>query len=140
AEMGGGGHPFRKPSMMETFSAVLREPAAFGDDIPRGVTVVLQRLLAKDAEDRYASIADVRADLARLAGPSGVAGEQTVATGSRVAWSRPALGALAILVVGTVAYLLARSGALRPPSRAPETAAGPGAIRSIAGLPLAHSP
>jgi len=136
AEMVGGRHPFRKPSMMETFSAVLREPAALGDDIPRGAIVVLRRLLAKDAEDRYASIADVRADLARLAGPSGVAGEQTVATRSRVAWSRPALGALAILVVGTLAYLLARSDALRPTSRAPETAVASGSIRSIAVLPL----
>jgi TolB-like protein len=136
AEMAGGRHPFRKPSTMETFSAELREPAALGDDIPRGVIVVLQRLLAKDAEDRYASIADVRADLARLAAPSAEAGEQTVATGSRVAWSRPALGALAILVVGTVAYLLARSDALRPTSRAPETAVASGAIRSIAVLPL----
>ena len=34
AEMTSGRHPFRQPSTMETFSAVLREPPALGGDIP----------------------------------------------------------------------------------------------------------
>src|SRR5215470_13101171 len=75
AEMISGRHPFRKPSMMETLSAVLRDSPDFGGEIPQGVTVqglviMARRMLAKDAADRYASIADMRADLARLAASS----------------------------------------------------------------------
>ena len=52
-------------------------------------------------------------------------------------WRRPApaLGAVVILI-GLVVYLVARSGALQPASRAPEAAIDPHAIRSIAILPL----
>lgn len=71
AEMVSGRHPFRKPSMVETLSAVLRDAPDFGSNIEQSVTVrglvgMVQRMLAKDATERYASIADVRADLARL--------------------------------------------------------------------------
>jgi len=63
AEMAGGRHPFRKQSMIETFSAVLRDPPDLNSDMPACVTVLLQRLLAKSAEDRYWSAAEVRASL-----------------------------------------------------------------------------
>ena len=59
--MAGARHPFRKQSTVETFSAVLRDPPDLNNDIPQGMTVLLQRLLAKSAEDRYGSAADVRA-------------------------------------------------------------------------------
>lgn len=79
AEMISGRHPFRKPSMAETLSAVLRDSPDFGDDIRQGVTgqgliVMDRRMLAKDATERYASIAEMRADLARLAASSQSAG------------------------------------------------------------------
>lgn len=135
AEMTSGRHPFRKPSTMETFSAVLREPPELAGDIPRGVMVLLRRLLAKDAEDRYASSADVRADLAGLAASSEGLAAQKPGGGATAAWKWRALGALAILVlVGS--YVLVRSGVLRPTSRAPVAAIAPGAIGSIAVLPL----
>jgi eukaryotic-like serine/threonine-protein kinase len=63
AEMAGARHPFRKQSTLETFSAVLRDPPDLNSDMPAGVTVLLQRLLAKSAEDRYGSAAEVRASL-----------------------------------------------------------------------------
>jgi eukaryotic-like serine/threonine-protein kinase len=63
AEMAGARHPFRKQSTVETFSAVLRDPPHLNSDMPAGVTVLLQRLLAKSAEDRYGSAAEVRASL-----------------------------------------------------------------------------
>jgi serine/threonine protein kinase len=63
AEMAGARHPFRKQSTVETFSAVLRDPPDLNSDIPAGVTVLLQRLLAKSAEDRYGSAVEVRASL-----------------------------------------------------------------------------
>jgi len=75
AEMISGRHPFRKPSMVETLSAVLRDSPDFGGEIPQGVTVqglivMARRMLAKDAAERYASITEMRADLARLAASS----------------------------------------------------------------------
>jgi serine/threonine protein kinase len=75
AEMISGRNPFRRPSMMETLSAVLRDSPDFGGDIQQGVTVqglvvMARRMLAKDAAQRYASIAEMRADLARLAASS----------------------------------------------------------------------
>jgi serine/threonine protein kinase/tetratricopeptide (TPR) repeat protein len=75
AEMISGRNPFRKPSMAETLSAVLRDSPDFGGEIPggttvRGLVVMARRMLAKDVAERYASIADLRADLARLAASS----------------------------------------------------------------------
>jgi eukaryotic-like serine/threonine-protein kinase len=78
AEMISGRHPFRKPSMAETLSGVLRDSPDFGGEIQQGVTVqglivMARRMLAKDAAERYPSIAEMRADLARLAASSQVA-------------------------------------------------------------------
>jgi serine/threonine protein kinase len=75
AEMMSGRHPFRKPSMAETLSAVLRDSPDFGgetqqDSTARGLLVMVRRMLAKGPEERYASIADMRADLATLAASS----------------------------------------------------------------------
>ncbi len=135
AEMTSGQHPFHKPSTMETFSAVLSDPPSLGGDIPQGLMVVLRRLLAKNVDDRYASIADVRADLAGLASSSQTVVGQKAGAGATATWRRPAVGALVVLV-GLAAYLLARSGGWLPTSRAPEAAVAPGVIRSIAVLPL----
>jgi serine/threonine protein kinase/tetratricopeptide (TPR) repeat protein len=132
AEMTGGRHPFRQPSTMETFSAVLREPPALSSDIPQEVTVLLRRLLAKDVEGRHTSIADVRADLAGVVASSAITGETSNTT---AAWRRPPAIALAVFLVMAV-FLFARSGVLRPGSRVPAVALAPGLIRSIAVLPL----
>jgi eukaryotic-like serine/threonine-protein kinase len=75
AEMVSGRNPFRKPSMAETLSAVLHDSPDFGGEIQgdttvRGLVVMARRMLAKDAAERYASIADLHADLARLAASS----------------------------------------------------------------------
>ena len=75
AEMISGRHPFRKRSTAETLSAVLRDSPDFGGDIQqdstiRGLVVMGRRMLAKDPAERYASVADVRADLALLAASS----------------------------------------------------------------------
>ena len=131
AEMTSGKHPFRKSSTMEMFSAVLAEPPALGGDIPPQLTVVLRRLLAKDVESRYKSIAEARADVMALASSS----QQFVGRGTRgtrARWRRPALAALSILVVGLAPVVLGRLGILRS---APSLIA-PGVIRSIAVLPL----
>ena len=131
AEMTSGKHPFRKSSTMETFSAVLAEPPALGGDIPPQLTALLRRLLAKDVESRYKSIAEVRADVMALAASSQqFVGQGT--RGTRARWRRPVLAALSILAVGLAPVVLGRLGILRP---APSVIA-PGVIRSIAVLPL----
>jgi tetratricopeptide (TPR) repeat protein len=75
AEMISGRSPFRKSSLAETLSAVLRDSPDFGGEIQggtmvRGLVVMARRMLAKEIAERYASIADLRADLARLAASS----------------------------------------------------------------------
>ena len=74
AEMIGGRHPFRRPSMAETLSAVLRESPELGEEIPQNVMPLVRRLLAKNPEERYASAADVRADLGAAGVPRGSRG------------------------------------------------------------------
>src|SRR5262249_28394325 len=101
-EMLTGRHPFRQRSTMETFSAVLREPPAFGSDVPPRLLPALQRLLAKDAADRYPSMADARADLARLAAapePVGVV-ERGPRQQQRPLWKRPAFAIGLVAVIG----------------------------------------
>jgi TolB-like protein/Flp pilus assembly protein TadD len=131
AEIMTGRHPFRQPSTMETFSAVLREPPALGPDVPPRIARVLNRLLAKDAGDRYASIADVRPDLAALA--AGPVEASASKAGGATALRKPlAAGALVIVVVaaGAIGFVRSRVPRSTPPAPAP------GVIRSIAVLPL----
>ncbi len=135
AEMAGARHPFRKQSTVETLSAVLRDPPDLNNDIPQGMTVLLQRLLAKSAEDRYGSAADVRASLSGLAASSGAAFPDKVSTGASAAWRWPAVAGLAVFF-GLVVYLVTHFGLLHTGPRGPEAAISPHAIRSIAVLPL----
>jgi TolB-like protein len=135
AEMAGARHPFRKRSTVETFSAVLRDPPDLNNDIPQGVTVLLQRLLAKSPEDRHGSAADVRASLSGLAASSGAALPDKVSTGASPVWRWPAAAGLTVFI-GLVVYLVTHFGWLHTGPRGPEAAISPQAIRSIAVLPL----
>jgi tetratricopeptide (TPR) repeat protein len=70
-EMTTGKHPFRRTSSMETMAAILRDPPALDEtgssELPPGLMVVIRRLLSKPPSDRYHSMGEVRADLAKLA-------------------------------------------------------------------------
>jgi tetratricopeptide (TPR) repeat protein len=70
AEMLSGVNPFHKPSTVETLSAVIHETPQLHGEIPQGLMMVVRRMLAKLPEDRFASMADVRAELRRLAVPT----------------------------------------------------------------------
>ena len=134
AETIGGRHPFRRPSVAETYSSVLAAPPDLADEIPQGLRALLQRLLAKDPEERCASTAELRADLARL----GTASGQTaggLAAPPRARWRRPAWAALAIVVAAAV-IVVGGLGIWRPISPAQRSATTAGGIRSIAVLPL----
>ena len=136
AEMVSGQHPFRQASMAETLAAVLREPPDLSGDIPHGLTALIGRLLAKNPEDRCASAAEVRADLAAVTGarrnarirrPARAAGS-TGGGGRRRAFSRAQHRSGG--GVGTGAGRIPAPGSRVPP------VAAPGLIRSIAVLPL----
>jgi tetratricopeptide (TPR) repeat protein/predicted Ser/Thr protein kinase len=62
----GSAHPFRRASTTETLAAILRDPPDLSGDLPQGLMLLIRRLLAKSRDDRYQSMADVRADLGRL--------------------------------------------------------------------------
>jgi len=142
AEMAGGRHPFRKATTVETLASVLHEPPDLGGDFPAALAPVVRRLLAKSPEDRYASIADVRADLARLAVSPDLAGEpigqapEVVRRSAPPVWRRPAMIAIIVLLGLGAGYLALHFARSRTASNALNTAATPGAIRSIAVLPL----
>jgi tetratricopeptide (TPR) repeat protein/predicted Ser/Thr protein kinase len=70
-------HPFRRASTAETVAAILRDPPFLEMEgtaqLPVGLLLVLRRLLAKAPGERYQSMREVRADLARLAAASATA-------------------------------------------------------------------
>lgn len=75
AEMVAGQHPFRKRTTAETLAAIVGATPDFGSQVDldltlQGLILVSRRLLAKAPEERYASVADLEADLAKLASPS----------------------------------------------------------------------
>ena len=71
-EMLTGVHPFLKPERMETASAILRDNPSplshYIPDLPKPFEHTMQKMLAKQAGDRYASSREVRLDLDQLTG------------------------------------------------------------------------
>jgi len=65
-ELLGTSHPFRRASRSETMAAILRDPPNLTGDLPQGPMLLIRKLLSKTREDRYASMTEVRADLARF--------------------------------------------------------------------------
>jgi NAD(P)-dependent dehydrogenase (short-subunit alcohol dehydrogenase family) len=70
--------------------------------------VLLQRLLAKSAEDRYRSAADVRASLSGLAASYGAVLPEKVGADASAAWRWPTVAGLAVFI-GLVVYLASRA-------------------------------
>lgn len=71
-EMITGLHPFLKPRQMETASAILTdEPSPlskYARDFPEGLQHTVEKMLAKQADERYESAREVRVDLEQLVG------------------------------------------------------------------------
>jgi len=70
AEAATGVHPFRRPTLPATTTAVMSEAPVFGASIatlPMGLPSVLFRMLAKSPEARYQSMTELRGDLIALA-------------------------------------------------------------------------
>ena len=118
-EMLTGVHPFRKDLPMETGNAILNEAAPpltrYTDDVPELLEHTLKKMLAKEPDQRYQLIHDVRTDLKELsdqmAAAPGVVVPPAVGTLSRLGWGPWAAG-VAILVV-LLAILIVM---LKPPA------------------------
>src|SRR5262245_29677387 len=71
-EMATGQHPFRRDSHPQTMAAIIAdEPRPISEVNPKVPTMlrwIIERCLAKDPNDRYASTADLHKDLATLQG------------------------------------------------------------------------
>jgi hypothetical protein len=99
-------------------------PLTARDDVPLALTRILERMLAKDPARRYATPADVAADLARLEDPSSA----PPAPASRRSARRVLLRVAAVLaVVGALALVafLVLPGLLRPPTSPGEEVSAP---------------
>lgn len=67
-EMIAGAHPFRRESPQKTVAAILNDPPSFESlEIPEALENTLDRLLAKEAEERYLTVRALLADLRRVA-------------------------------------------------------------------------
>jgi len=52
-------NPFRRDSATEAMGAILRDAPSLAGDLPRGLMILIRRLLAKDLSLGYQSVADV---------------------------------------------------------------------------------
>jgi serine/threonine protein kinase len=68
-ELLAGHTPFRRPSDIDTFKAIIQEPPNLEDccraDGPAGLLEILERALEKDLDRRYQTVAEMSADLRR---------------------------------------------------------------------------
>jgi Tol biopolymer transport system component/predicted Ser/Thr protein kinase len=90
-EMATGTHPFRRPSGAETMAAIITDEARpIGELAPRVPVVlrwIIERCLAKDPADRYASTTDLLKDLTTLQGRLGELTGGTAAETTRPSWT-----------------------------------------------------
>ena len=137
-EMASGRRPFAGGSVAELSSAILRDTppvlTTLRAGLPEGLMRIVTRCLEKDPAARFQSMRDVHGTLAAL---SAGGSDRRIGSGHGPGPRSRALkiaGGVAILL-GAAAYLVTRSGVMRPAGRAQEAAAPP-RIRSIAVLPL----
>ena len=130
-EMATGRRAFQRSTAIETLSAVLRdEPApiaASRPEAPEPLRWIIERCLAKEPGQRYASTRDLARDLARLRERPADASTPTPAVRRKPASRALAWGALLAAVVAA-ALLISRGWWTRP--------ASPAAQSSIAILPF----
>jgi len=132
-EMLAGVNPFSKGGHMETAKAVLSDTAPpltrYTEDVPLLLQHTVKKMLAKEADQRYQLIHDVRTDLGELSvtsGESEVSAEVLAAPPAKPSYLWPAVaGGVVVLVILALALFW-------PSTPAPHTEA----IDSIAVLPF----
>jgi TolB-like protein/predicted Ser/Thr protein kinase len=134
-EMVTGVNPFQKSSTMDTAQTILSENpppiTRYADDAPDFLQHTVRKMLAKEPDQRYQLIHDVRTDLGELSvtsGDSEVSAEVAATTPAKRSYLWPAVaGGVMVLVI----LALALSG--------PFTATPEEAIDSIAVLPFENA-
>ena len=139
-EMASGRRPFEGRSTAEVLaSAILRDtPPALTTlraRLPEELIQIVTRCLEKDPGARFQGMRDVHGALQVL--PAGGSGRQTAAGHGPGSGSHALkIAGGAAILLGVAAYLVARSGVMRPASHQRQAATQARGIRSIAVLPL----
>jgi len=112
-ELATGKRAFQRPTAAETMAAIVRDDAdPLPPNLPAPLRWTVERLLAKDPEDRYASTRDLFAELrgvrARLSEATAATGVQPAASGRKAA----AVVAAVCVAAAIPALLLTRSTGL----------------------------
>lgn len=105
-EMLTGGHPFSKPSAIETLSSILRDSPPQTQVKPKSVNPIMapimSKALAKDASTRYQNVAELIIDLRKA--------QREIIGGPRLTRLLPMFGAgiiiVAVLVIVTLRFVL----------------------------------
>jgi Tol biopolymer transport system component/tRNA A-37 threonylcarbamoyl transferase component Bud32 len=101
-EMVTGVHPFRRESLMETAAAIQVESpiplSRYNEKVPELFQYTLSKMLAKDPDQRYQVIHDVRTDLQQLEEASG----RLLSAGSKSRGQTATKGPVRWLVLGAV--------------------------------------
>ncbi|HEX5855772.1 MAG TPA: serine/threonine-protein kinase, partial [Thermoanaerobaculia bacterium] len=115
-EMAAGRRPFERPTLPETLTAILREEpeplASAARATPEPLRWIVERCLAKDPDERYASTRDLARDLAQTATHLSSVSAPGRATAEE-APRRRALARTGLVVLGVVLGLLAAGLAFR---------------------------
>lgn len=108
-EMLSGRHPFTRSSSAETISAILTEPAARLEPFVPELDRIVRRCLEKDRTRRYASAADLVADLPE-ADESGRADRAPAGTALLPRWWRTVMIVAVVAVIAATAAYWRRAG------------------------------
>jgi eukaryotic-like serine/threonine-protein kinase len=108
-EMATGTHPFRRSNPYETLAAINRdEPPPLGENVPEPFVWIVERLLAKNPTERYASTTDLARDLAFVRDRA-AAGSAAIRTRGAM---RPGLSRVAFLAAAAAVAVLLAFGAV----------------------------
>ena len=112
-EMASGRRPFAKSSGVETMAAIVRdEPPPLDEKLPTLLRWIIERCLAKEPGDRYASTRDLYQDLRQLHDHPTESFSRVIAppTISTRPWPAAAIAFAAIAFAAILAWLLKPSG------------------------------
>ena len=116
-EMATGARPFQRKTSAETLAAIIREEpediASRNPRVPAPLRWLIERCLAKEPDERFASTRDLARDLASLRDHLSEASvsEQTAVTPPRVRWGTAGAVVAALLAGAAIGALLARRSA-----------------------------
>jgi Tol biopolymer transport system component len=111
-EMATGQRPFKGDTTASILSAIIKDTpdsvTELNPELPRDLARLIRRCLAKNSEDRLQAAKDVRNELRELKQEveSGEVLEDVPTTVPRSRWRLPIVVAVAVVIAGTVGYLL----------------------------------